>query len=95
MLEVKKVQKHSPSAPESGDDPPTWKFTGQVCCDFCKYTCTTGEDNCPFILGWKEGQDKLTKWLDKPCPHYLTEDGVPLRKRRACDICCKDLGKTP
>jgi hypothetical protein len=69
-----------------------WQFTGQMNCDKCKFfrVCKAGESNCPYLAGWKDGQGKLIKQLKGPCPHYIT-DGLPIRERRACDICCKSL----
>jgi hypothetical protein len=37
----------------------TFKFVGGVNCDKCKYDCTSGELNCPYMAGWRDGQNKL------------------------------------
>ena len=38
-----------------------WQFNGVMDCDNCKFWCVgiAGEDECPYIAGWKDGQEKL------------------------------------
>jgi hypothetical protein len=39
-----------------------WKFNNVTVCDKCKYDCNSTE-HCPYTAGWKDGQEKLLKYL--------------------------------
>lgn len=46
----------------------TYKFTGQMNCDKCKFypACQSGEPNCPYLAGWEDGQAKLLSLKTAP-----------------------------
>jgi arylamine N-acetyltransferase len=72
-----------------------WKFNSVMNCDKCKFNhqCNM-EPDCPYIIGWQEGQKKLTDFLFQTCPHTdedLGGEGVTMCYRHACGQCMEEL----
>ena len=76
----------------------TYKFIGQMNCDKCKFLpdCKVGEDDCPYLTGWQDGQAKLQRWLHEPCEEHSTLRGFGnALLRKDCLQCQKELRLIP